>query len=256
MVHLHASEVRRCPHMPGNRSTALDAPDPSCLERSLHSLGVQTPPMNVADAAGARDVPDRFPILEHHGGYNTTPGHGGFGRPTCAGDGNQVLSSSFLGGLPWPQWGGALLHGKHWYLAGGNQRLTGAKRGSKTKPVSLIMLLAQEEEAWVVTFPQRLRLDVSVTTVKEVESFPGRWEMGVWSPHTLPIHPGRVDTCSTLQHSPINHCMLRQTFPERFQAKTSLTESHNSCDLKKDPKMEYYHLTTQQLNKWEKQSCK
>lgn len=56
--------------------------------------------MKVADLGQVRDFPDLFSILKHHGGDSSTPGHGGFGRSTCAGDGNQVLSSSLLSELP------------------------------------------------------------------------------------------------------------------------------------------------------------
>lgn len=175
-------------------------------------------PMNVADVGGATDIPDLLPILKHHGGDNSTPGHAGFRRPTCVGDGTQVLSN--FPPLTTGRRCSAL--GKYQYLAGGAQKLNGAKTGSKTKPVSLIKLLAQEEETWVVTFPWGLRLYITITTVKEVQSFPGRWEVGVWLHHRLTGPSGRLDIYTALQHSPINHCMLRWTFTYHFQAKTSL----------------------------------
>lgn len=195
--------------------------------------------MNVADVGGARDIPDLFPIM---GVTTVSQTMEDLKDPPVRVMAIKSSALPLLSRLLQPQAGGALPQGKHWYLAGGDWRLTGAKRGTKMKTVSLIKLLAQEEETWVVTFPQGLRLYITVITMKEVESFPGRWEVAVWSPHRLTGPPGRLDIYNTLQHSPINHCMLRWTITYCFQAKTSLTESHDSCDLKKDLRIEYYHF--------------
>lgn len=160
----------------------LDAPDPSCLERSLYRRDVL---MNVADVGRARDIFESFPILKWHG-------------MTALVQDTEDLE--YLCGW-WQshpqQAGGALAHGKCWYLARSNWRLAGAETVSKMESVSL---LVQEQDAWVLTFPQRLRLYITRTTVKEVGSFPGRWEMWVWSPHRLSGPPSRLDTYTTLKH--------------------------------------------------------
>lgn len=159
-------------------------------------------------------------------GNSTSPGHGGSGRPV------QVTAMKSSAGRR------CSTHRKRWSLAEGKWRLAGGERVSK-KEICLCLPRRRRPKSSLST---RAKASYTVTTVKEVGSFPGRWEMRVWPPHRLTGPPGRLNTYNTPKLSPINHRMLRWTFTYCFQAKTLLTESHDSCDSKKHLRIEYYHF--------------